>query len=77
MNGSMVFNWKISVKTNLSPGKVDTMANLTQLNAADCQNLCAWCIYNQFLVKNRERGPDKNKFLFALGKLTVELDEIR
>ena len=49
------------------------MANLTQ-NAADCQNLC---IYSKFFVKNRELRPDKSKFTFTHGKLTMELDEIR
>ena len=36
--------------------------------------ICVWCIYNQlFSFKIRELRSDKNKFTFALGKLTMDL----
>ena len=53
-----------------------TMANLT----SKCYGLpeCLFGVFIiRFFVKNRELRPGKNKFAFALGKLTVELDEIQ
>ena len=40
--------------------------------------ICLFGVFTiRFFVKNRELWPDKNKFTFALGKLTTELAEIR
>ena len=40
-------------------------------NTADCQNLCVWCIYNQFFVKNSERRPDKNKIRICPQEINI------
>ena len=54
-----------------------TMANSIPKCCRLQEYVCLVYLQSVFFVKNRELRPDKNKFTFALGKLTTELAEIR
>ena len=61
----------LKIKDSFHDGKFDS--KMLQI-----ARICVFGVFAiSFFVKNRELRPDKNKFTFALGKLTTEVAEIR